>query len=173
MPGRELTIAGKSNQGYGVIDMEMPWNYRPWIRSQHIFRGNGRRHIITDLVYPKRRIHLFSDLELNVYYMLRRNKQIKELFEQYPLDLGQTSKICVDMSISHPRHPITKEKIVMTTDFVAVVSIKGNHEFRAYAVKTTEELKDNRVQEKLKVEQLYWTMLQIPWCVITEQDICQ
>ena len=171
MPGRELSTRGKLTRGCGIINMDAPWEYRPWIRAQHVYKGKGRRHVLKDLKYPQRMIHLLSDLERDVYYMLRGNEKVDEVFEQYPLDMQKTMDICERTNIKHPRHPNTKEPIVMTTDFLVFAQIDGKQELRAYAVKPSEELLDSRVLEKLKIEQLYWEALKVPWCVIGEQDV--
>lgn len=170
MAGAKLSEQSRSERGYGVIDMEAPWNYQPWLRSRDVCRGNGQRHIISDLKYPQRQIHLMSNLELEVYYMLRGNEQVQELFEQYPLSIEKTIQICENVNLSHPRNP-TGELVVMTTDFVVIVGKGNNIKFKAYAVKTSDDLKDQRVLEKLKIEQLYWQRLGVSWSIITEQDL--
>lgn len=171
MPGSELSIKGKNDRRYGIINIDAPWEYQPWIRAQHLYKGKGRRHVLRDPKYPQRTIHLLSDLEREVYYMLRKYQNVEEVFEQYPLDLQTTTEICERTNITHPRHPKSKELIVMTTDFLVVARIENKQELRAYAVKPSGELRDSRVLEKLKIEQLYWESLKVPWCVIDEQDV--
>lgn len=171
MAGAKLSNMSRIERGYGIIDLDAPWNYRPWLRSRDVCRGNGQRHIIPDLKYPERQIHLMSNLELQVYYMLRRNEQVRELFEQYPLNLKNTISICEKMNLIHPADPNNGELVVMTTDFVVLIRQGNELKFKAYAVKTNDDLKDQRVLEKLKIEQLYWKTINVPWCVITENDI--
>lgn len=171
MPGKKLSIKNKIERGYGEIVLEEPWNYQPWIQAKELYHGKGRRHMIPDLKYPQRMIHLMSDLELEVYYMLRKDKKVLELYEQFPLSLVQTEKLCDELNIVHPKDPKTKENIIMTTDFLAVICDGEGFNCRAYAVKTVEDMKNQRVLEKLKIEQKFWESLQIPWCVITEQTI--
>lgn len=171
MPGRALTDESKIKRGYGIVDMSAPWKYEPWIHVRELSSGSGRRHVVSDLKYPERKIHLLSDLELSVYYMLRQNLQVLELFEQYPLDLERTLEICEEVNVRHPVNPKKTNYSIMTTDFLAVVSVNGVTEYRAYAVKTTGELRDVRVLEKLKIEQLYWNSKNVPWSVITEQHV--
>lgn len=171
MAGAKLSDQSRSERGYGVIDLKAPWNYKPWLRSRDVCRGDGQRHVIPDLKYPERQIHLMSNLELEVYFYLRRNKQVQELFEQYPLNLQKTVSICKDMNFIHPNDSESGELVVMTTDFVAVVKKENDIELRAYAVKKSADMHDQRVQEKLKIEQIYWSKLNVPWCVITENNI--
>lgn len=171
MPGSKLSDKSRCERGYGVIDLNAPWNYRPWLRSRDVCRGDGQRHVIPDIKYPERQIHLMSNLELDVYYMLRRNELVLELFEQYPLNLQKTVSICEEMNLIHPNDFRSGELVVMTTDFIAVIKNGNDIEFRAYAIKTKEDMKDSRVLEKLKIERTYWNRLNVSWCVITEQDI--
>lgn len=171
MPGKVMSDRSKIERGYGIVDLSAPWEYKPWIHIREVCSGNGRKHVVSDLKYPERKIHLLSDLELRVYYMLRQDEHVLELFEQYPLDLEKTLCLCEEMNIKHPVHPDTKHYCVMTTDFLAFVSINGIKGYRAYAVKTSSDLNDERVIEKLKLEQLYWNALNVPWSVITEQNV--
>ena len=173
MPGKILSDESKIKRGYGIVDMSAPWKYEPWIHVREVSSGNGRRHIVSDLKYPERKIHLLSDLELSVYYMLRQDMHVLELFEQYPLDLEKTLEICEEVNIRHPVISQTGRYSVVTTDFLAVVSANDGMEYRAFAVKTEDELKNTRVLEKLKLEQLYWNSLDVPWCIITEQSLKQ
>ena len=152
------------------VSVHHPEEYHPWIHTREVAKGNGRRCIIPDLKYPKRSIYLMSGLEEKVYYMLRSNENVEELFEQYPLDIKITTKLCERFEISHPRDPATKELVVMTTDFVALL-FGAQNRTRAYAVKTSEDLRNERVAEKLLIEKCYWDYFQVPWCVITEKTI--
>lgn len=171
MPGRKISDRSRSERGYGVIDIDAPWNYKPWIRSRDVCQGNGQRYVIPDLKYPNRQVHLMSNLELKAYYLLRKNEQVKEVFEQYPLVLRRTILISERMDITHPRDPQSGKKIVMTTDFLAAVREEEKIKFRAYAIKHSEDLKKQRVLEKLKIEKEYWKELGVPWCIITENEL--
>ena len=166
-----MGVAQKFAKGYGVIDLEHPDQYKPWIQTREVSSGSGQRHMIPDMFHPQRMIHLMSNLEKNVYYMLREDKNVLELFEQVPLKLDSTVHICEDLHIRHPKEPYTNNNIVMTTDFVAYVNIAGKKEFWAFAVKTSSDLKDKRVLEKLIIEKTYWTQQNIRWAIIDESTI--
>lgn len=168
---RKMGVAQKIAKGYGVIDLEHPEQYKPWIWTKEVANGSGRRHMIPDLFYPQRMIHLMSNLEKNVYFMLRENKNVLELFEQVPLKLDKTIQICEDLNVRHPKEPFTTNNIVMTTDFVAYVDIAGKRGFQAFAVKTSSDLKDKRVLEKLVVEKTYWEKQNIKWSIIDERTV--
>lgn len=166
--GKRKSVERKRKEGCGIIDLRHPEKYKPWLHTREVRSGSGKRHMIPDLVYPERMIYLMSNLERDVYYLLRRNSQVRELFEQVSLELEDTIRICEDLEIRHPHIPYSGENIVMTTDFVAYVKKESGYELQAFAVKPEKELDDQRVLEKLKVEQQYWMQRGIAWAVITE-----
>ena len=168
MPGRTLSNESKIRLGYGVVDVSRPWEYKPWIQAEELCNGVGRRHIISDIYYPERRIHLMSDLELKVYYLLRKDLRVQELFEQVALNLQETQCICEEMNILHPKEPYTKDPFIMTTDFLAYVKTGDEYSYMAFAVKPSSQLSNKRVLEKLKVEQTYWQNRGIEWYIVTE-----
>lgn len=164
----ELLDRTRKQANRGVIDLEHPDAYLPWVQNRECSKGLGRRHIFPDLKYPNRAIHVMSDLELRVYYLLRENPNVQELFEQVSLEIERTSRICEELGVLHPRKPFLGDDIVMTTDFVAYIKEGQRNVFQAFAVKPEKELEKQRVLEKLFVEQLYWQEKEIRWSVITE-----
>ena len=168
---RETRMERKWEEGRGIIDLERPESYKPWIYNRELTSGSGKRHVLPDIHYPQRMIHLMSNLEKEVYFMLRRNEKVLELFEQVQISLTDTMKICEREHLLHPRKPYTNQPNVMTTDFVAYVDAGKKKEFRAYAVKMSEELEDERVLEKLRIEQLYWKGKGVLWEIITEKSL--
>lgn len=167
MAGRKSDRTRKQ-EGCGVIDLKHPESYKPWLHTRDVRGGSGKRHIIPDLVYPDRMIYLMSNLERDMYYYLRFNGNVKELFEQVPLELSETLQICEELGILHPRIPFTEEWSIMTTDFVVYFQKDDNFEFQAFAVKLEKELDNQRVLEKLRVEQIYWSRKGVPWSILTE-----
>ncbi len=167
---RKIMKKSKLKKEIGVINVSAPWNYRPWICSREMYDGNGRRHVINDLKYPERQIHLFSDLEYAVYHLLRQSPRVVELFEQVPLNQKETLKISREFGITHPRVP-GEGLAVMTTDFLAVIKGRKGLEYRAYSVKFQKELEDRRTLEKLKIEQYYWENNQVSWVLFTEKEL--
>ncbi len=168
---RELSDTTRKQRKRGIIDLSKPEEYLPWLTCRECMHGSGRRHSIPDLKYPTRTIHLMSDLELSVYFMLRKNPKVQELFEQVPLELRLTQFICEELNIYHPSNPRTKKPIVMTTDFVAYVWENKALVPKAYAVKPFCELEDRRVYSKLLIEKRYWEQKGIEWAVITEKNL--
>ncbi len=174
---RELSYEGKIKQSRGIIDLKHPENYKPWILTRECFKGEGTRHQVADLFYKNRTIHLMSGLEKDVYYTLRSNQNVLELFEQFPLlPLCKTKDLCAQHDIRHPRNPFTRKDVVMTTDFLLIVKDKnGDKRWLACAVKHSSDIEDKpinkRTKEKLFIEKEYWASMGVKWCVITEKDI--
>lgn len=170
---REISDKSRGRQGRGIIDLNSPESYIPWIKTRDCFHGEGTRHLIPDLYYDNRQIHLMSDLEMQLYYMLRSNENIVDIFEQYPLlPVGVTENLCDKYCIRHPHNPRTGENIVMTTDFIFIMkNADGKKEWIACAVKPSNKLQDKRTNEKLFIEQEYWKQKDIRWGVLTEYQV--
>jgi hypothetical protein len=174
---RELSYEGKMKQNRGKIDLQHPENYKPWILARECFKGEGTRHQVPDLFYRNRTIHLMSGLEKDVYYTLRSNQNVLELFEQFPLlTINKTKELCAQYGIRHPRNPFSGKDVVMTTDFLLIVKNKNrDKKWLACAVKYSSDIEDKpinkRTREKLFIEKEYWASMGVKWCVITEKDI--
>lgn len=170
---REISDESRFRQNRGRIDLNNPQNYIPWIKTRDCFRGDGTRHLIPDLYHTKRIIHLMSNIEKDVYYTLRSNINVIELFEQFPLlPLGKTEELCDKYDIRHPNHPWKKNNIVMTTDFLIMVKGKdGKKKWKACAVKQSSDLDDRRTKEKLFIERMYWESIGVQWGLMSELQI--
>lgn len=170
---REISDSSRLKQGRGIIDISNPESYIPWIKARDCYHGDGTRHILPDLFYERRQIHLMSDLEKKLYYMLRGNEKVLDIFEQYPLlPQDKTEEICHLYSIKHPQDPKTKKNIVMTTDFVCIVKDQTDkRQWVACAVKPESQLNDGRVSEKLFIEKQFWKDKNIRWGILTENQV--
>jgi len=112
-----------------------------------------------------------SKLELRFFYSLEWPEKVVDIREQFPLDLGETLAIANELGIRHPRHPRTKETVVMTTDFVVSERNGIKEDLRAYTVKYAHKLSSRRVMEKFEIERLYWVRRNAGWLIVTERDI--
>lgn len=171
---REISDTSRLKQGRGIIDINKPEAYIPWIKTRDCFKGDGTRHILPDLYYEQRQIHLMSDLEMYVYYMLRSNNKVIEVFEQYPLlPRVKTEEICREYNIKHPQNPKTNKNIVMTTDFLYLCKEERTNTkvWTACAVKPQSQLLNKRVREKLFIEQKFWEAQSLKWGIITENQV--
>ena len=109
--------------------------------------------------------HCLSGHEKRFLLILDSDKLVTEIQEQYLLPLEDTLLIAAEAGIKHPS--ADQCPAVMSTDFFYCRAEK----WYAVAIKTTEDLKDKRTQEKLEIEKKYWEKKGVPWKVVTEKDI--
>lgn len=168
-----ISDKGRFKQKRGRLDLQHPENYLPWLFTRDCRGGDGTRHLLPDIFYENRVLHLMSDLEKQIYYTLRsRQEVVVDIFEQYPLlPISDTEEICDRHHIAHPAYPRNKN-IVMTTDFLLIVKNKNNvMNYLACAVKPSSKLENKRVKEKLFIEEMYWKERGIKFVVMTERDV--
>jgi hypothetical protein len=156
-------IAEGRGQGIGI-------HYIPWHRVQD-FPSKGRVHRIRGLK-ADRIHHLFSDLEVNAFFVFDLTELIIDIREQFPLlDLEETLEIASKAGIKHPADPFTKCPVVMTTDFLLMIKRGLEVIYHARTLKYEIELNNPRVIEKFEIERRYWEARNISWGYITEKDI--
>lgn len=144
--------------------------YSPWLRIQDV----PSRGLVTRIKGWKsgRVHHLLSLLELRFFYILDWSIHVVDVREQFPLlPLEETLAIARSLGVEHPKDPITKHPIVMTTDFVATIKVNGKLVDQARSVKYSEELGSVRTLEKLEIERRYWQARKVDWKVITERNV--
>ena len=138
-------------------------DYKPWITT-HDFPSKGK--VVRILGNKTGRIHhLMSQLEKQFFLILDHTPEVTDIKEQFPLPLKETLIIAAKKGLRHPE--IAGFPYVMTTDFF-YSDDKGWH---AVQIKPSVSLKDERVLEKFEIEQEYYRMIDIDWCVKTEKDI--
>nr|WP_269822986.1 TnsA endonuclease N-terminal domain-containing protein [Rheinheimera faecalis] len=96
---------------------------------------------------------------------------IREQFPLFPLTLSL--KISKLLNVAHPSHPITKEPIIITTDFLLTCSDGKRIWYEAVSVKPSEKLFDKRTAEKLDIERIWWELLGVPFHVFCSTEINQ
>jgi TnsA endonuclease N terminal. len=167
-----ISDMGRLRQKRGQINLQHPEKYLPWLFTRDCHSGEGTRHLLPDLYNENRVLHLMSDLEKQIYYMLRTRDEVVEIFEQYPLlPISATEEICDRYNIAHPSYPRNKN-IVMTTDLLLIVKNKNNElNYIACAVKPSSKIGNQRVKQKLFVEEMYWKERNIKFGVMTELDV--
>jgi hypothetical protein len=141
-------------------------NYKPWLYVYNV-PSRGRSHRIWSYT-SNRVVHCLSDLELSVFLLLEWSSVVEDIREQFPLDLQTTLSIARDLEFRHPM--LRGEKIVMTTDFLALTPSKSEP-YAALQVKPDSELNDPRVKEKLAIEKAYWNSLNIHFETVSESSI--
>lgn len=145
----------KRGMGIGI-------NYSPWVHVQDFSsRGLSARILgrTTGRIH-----HLLSRLEANLFYVLDYSKTIDDIREQYPLDLGETKEIARTLGVRHPDNG--GDPKVMTTDFFVVLK-NGS---KAISTKYAKDL-TSRALDKLEIERQYWERRNIPWHLITENEL--
>lgn len=143
--------------------------YKPWIKI-HEFGTNGRSHRLTG--WKQQRAHqLLSDLELYYFLLMQWEDFVVDIREQYPLlPLEQTILISKDLGILHqPKN--SKEKVVLTTDFLLTVNIGKVTKSIARTIKPDSHLNKPRTVEKFMIEQEFWRLKGIDWGVVTDAEI--
>lgn len=145
-------------------------DYFPWLTIQDVpSLGLVSR---TDGWKTGRIHHFMSNIELKYFLILEWSDSVVDVREQYPLlPLSKTVEIANSLGIVHPRDPVTKKDIVMTTDFL--LDIREGNEVRhvARTVKESSDINSYRVIEKLEIERVYWKERKINWGVISDSDI--
>lgn len=166
MPRQRKTDKAKLNEGRGTgIGMD----YEPWIKI-HEFGSKGRSHRVVG--WKQRRLHQFlSDLEFHYFLLMQWEDSVVDIREQFPLlPLEQTISIADDLGVKHqPKN--SKEKIVLTTDFLLTVNNGDENIDVARTIKQESELLKYRTVEKFKIEQAFWKHQNIDWGIVNESQI--
>ncbi len=141
--------------------------YKPWLRIQDV-PSIGRATRLKG-IKTGRQHEFLSDMERNYFYLLEYSENVIDIREQYPLlPIEETLIISEELKLDHPKHPKTKENIVMTTDFL--ITLDNNVEL-AKTIKPKDNLLDRRVMEKFEIERVYWERKGIDLGIVTEQEI--
>lgn len=87
--------------------------------------------------------------------MAEFSDSVVDIREQFPLlPLSLSLKISQLLDIDHPKNRISKDPIVITTDFLLTCSDGQRVWYEAVCVKPSEKLSDKRVAEKLDIERV-------------------
>jgi len=151
----------KDGRGQG-----MGKDYQPWLTIQDV-PSRGVSHRIYS--HKTQRVHhLLSNLELYVFLILDWSSSVQDIREQFPLNIDDTREICLEHGLRHPS--IQGSEQVMSSNFLIDTNDKNKPQF-AIQVKPLKELLKERTIEKLEIERRYWKLKEIPWSIVTEQNI--
>lgn len=154
----------KAGRGQGILA-----DYLPWLTVRDV-PSRGRRTRILGVTVP-RNYHLMSDIELRLFMHMEFRKDVIDIRDQFPLfPQSETLAIARELNIIHPRDPISKFPLVMTTDLLVTVVRGDAVAYEAWCVKTAEDLQDARVLEKLEIERQYWLRRDVAWFLFTDQE---
>ncbi|MEZ8065907.1 TnsA endonuclease N-terminal domain-containing protein [Vibrio sp. FF145] len=156
-------------QSYGLGEGA---NYTPWIRVQDV-KSHGHSGKIEG-IKSGRTHHTLSEQESCFFYLAEFSDSVIDIREQFPLlPLSLSLKISKSLDIEHPKHPITKDPVIMTTDFLLTCSDGQRVWYEAVCVKPREKLSDNRTAEKLDVERVWWELLGVPFHIFCLSELNQ
>ena len=162
----------KSGRGSGVKE-----SYEPWIKVWDI-KSKGVSHLVSG-VKVHRTHHLISNAERDYLTVLEHEKSIIDIREQFPLlTQAETQAIANSLNYRHPVYPGTQIPVVMTTDFlITFLDSSGEVKVAARSVKYRKEFEDanigvqNRLAEKLAIEEKYWASRQIEWKLVLHENL--
>lgn len=141
-------------------------DYKPWITVKDL-PSEGRSHRIFGHK-SQRTHHLLSDLELAVFLLLEWHGETTDIREQFPLRKEDTKILAIEAGIQHPSS--NGHMHIMSSDFLVNTTNVERKKF-ALQAKYSKALLDPRTVEKLELERRYWKLKNIPWYLITEQEI--
>ncbi|MCY7294976.1 TnsA endonuclease C-terminal domain-containing protein [Alteromonas sp. a30] len=143
-------------------------DYQPFIYV-HEISPQGRVHRLFGFK-TKRILHLLSDLELAIFLILDWSPDVIDIREQFPMNVDDTIRIAHEAGLPHWKYSGVNQ--VLTTDFVVSST---NPEMKLFAIqaKPAEELEKAGTIERLELERRYLEYKEIPWDIITKEDIPQ
>ena len=137
-------------------------NYKPYIEVGE-FGSMGTAVCLSDYKNG-RRVHLLSQAEMYVWYLLRWEDEVIDIKEQFPLPLEETLAIAKKYGLRHPRSK--KEYKRITSDFYVITKL-GDF---VVSVKTSKDM--NRMNLKnMFIEKKYWNERNIKWILLTTDNV--
>lgn len=154
------SVSWKIAHGYG---RGVGLDYIPWI-SGHEFASRGAFIRLKGRTVP--RLYCFmSRLEADAFIYYDCSPDVTDILEQYYLTLEETLEIADELHISHPWSG--KYYNAVTTDLL----IRKGDSWIARAIKSSRDLENERVLEKLELERVYFSRRGIDWKIVTEKEI--
>ncbi|MFC4860571.1 TnsA endonuclease N-terminal domain-containing protein [Pseudomonas sp. MAHUQ-62] len=147
-------------------------DYKPWLRVRDV-PSKGQSKKTLGLTVP-RIYQLFSQNEYFYFLTLEFAKSVVDIREQFPLlPTKETEAAALSLGYAHPKFTGTQLNYVMTTDFlITKVDSSGREVLKARTVKEDAELygaKARRIDEKLKIEQVFWEGRGVDWKLVTKE----
>lgn len=146
------------------------FNYKPWLRIQDV-KSKGTRSLIYGRK-SQRDHHMMSSIESEHFYLAEFSNNVIDIREQFPLlPLNYTQKIARTLGVEHPKHPQSKEPIIMTTDQLLTIDSPQGATYHAISVKPEDESGDLRVLEKIDIERVCWELLGVKFSYFTGNEL--
>lgn len=143
--------------------------YQPWLTVRDV-PSRGRSHRIAGVV-TGRVHHLLSDIERRAFLIYDFRDDVRDIREQFPLDLDRTRSIAEEAGIRHPVDSKSRVDLVQTTDLVIDLERDGKIVTIARTIKPADDLGKSRTIEKLEIERRYWMAQGVDWGIITEREL--
>lgn len=158
----ERRLAEGRGQGRGA-------DYKPWIEI-HDLASRGQANRVKSPLHD-RTWHLHSLLETDWFYAFHALPGLKDIREQFPLNLDETIRIADQLGIMHATDPKSQEPCVVTSDFLLTFQEGLREVEKAIAIKPSSDLASRRTLEKLGIEHAYWSARNINWRILTEKEL--
>ncbi|CAH8200830.1 TnsA endonuclease N-terminal domain-containing protein [Vibrio aestuarianus] len=146
------------------------FDYKPWLRIQDV-KSTGTRSLIYGRK-SQRNHHMMSSIESEHFYLAEFSNSVIDIREQFPLlPLNYTQKIAKTLGVEHPKHPQSKEPIIMTTDQLLTIDSPQGTTYHAISVKPEDDSGDLRVLEKIDIERVCWELLGVKFSYFTGNEL--
>ncbi|MXR70315.1 heteromeric transposase endonuclease subunit TnsA [Shewanella sp. JBTF-M18] len=144
--------------------------YKPWLRVQDV-KSKGTRSLIYGRK-SQRHHHMMSSIESEHFYLAEFLNSVIDIREQFPLfPLNFTQKVSKILGVEHPKHPKTKEPIIMTTDQLLTIDSPQGVIYHAISIKPEDDLGDLRVLQKIDIERVCWELLGVKFSYFTGNEL--
>lgn len=162
---KDFERALKNNYGIGQGS-----DYKPWLRTVDV-KSKGTRSLIYGRK-SQRDHHMMSSIESEHFYLAEFSSHVIDIREQFPIfPLNYTQRVAKILGVEHPKHPITKEPIIMTTDQLLTIASPQGTIYRAISVKPEDESDNLRVLEKIDIERVCWELLDVKFSYFTGNEL--
>ncbi|EAR55892.1 Tn7-like transposition protein A [Photobacterium sp. SKA34] len=145
-------------------------DYKPWLRTVDV-KSKGARSLIYGRK-SQRDHHMMSSIESEHFFLAESLNCVVDIREQFPLlPLNLTQKVAKNLGVEHPKHPITKERIIMTTDQLLTIDSPQGTIYHAISVKPEDDSGDLRILEKIDIERVCWELLDVKFSYFTGNEL--
>jgi len=145
--------------------------YKPWLQVQDV-KSRGRSTRIFSQK-TQRVMHLLSDLQLHLYYLLEFDGMVIDIREHYPLLDLHEQNLPFDAKLQKKlfNAKTNVPHVFTTTFYITKVNAKGEPYYEARVVKSSSELDKPATIERLQIIYSYFNKKEIDFGIVTEKDI--
>lgn len=130
-------------------------SYTPWIQIYDFPSWGLRKRSYSHI--SGRALHTLSILENQNALLAENEDDVFDIQENKPLlNTEKSLDIASDLKIDHPRASRSCP-LIMSTDLRLSINSNGRTHFKIWTTKYTDELRDWRTLEKLRIDEAYWS----------------